>query len=144
MIKIKSVLLFLLTIISVNLYSQNFVYKGVVKDLESNQNLAFVNILSNNGIGATTNIDGKFEMVLTDKSSKLNFSYIGYEAKSIEIKREEENHIIYLRPKIFNLDEVEIFPGINPAHRIIDSVLKYRDINDPKKLKNSLMFLMIR
>lgn len=115
--------------------AQTFVYKGVVIDKQKKQSLAFVNIVSNNGIGTTTDIDGKFELRLTSNSKTLNFSYIGYEPLSIEIDDKENLHKIYLQAKTFNLDEVEILPGINPAHRIIDSVLAFRDENDPEKIK---------
>ncbi|PLX12303.1 MAG: hypothetical protein C0598_06245 [Marinilabiliales bacterium] len=134
-INFKSTLLIFFVLLSFIGHSQSFVFKGVVKDKSKKQTLAFVNIISNNGIGATTNIDGKFEMTLNDNSKSLKLSYIGYEAKTIEVDRINKTHTIYLNPKIFDLEEVEIFPGINPAHRIIDSVLVHRDENNQKKIK---------
>ncbi|NOY49346.1 MAG: hypothetical protein GXO88_02080 [Chlorobi bacterium] len=115
--------------------AQTHPYKGIVKDKNKRSPLAFVNIVSDNGFGATTDIDGKFEVTLNESSSVLHLSYIGYEPLSIAVDSSEALHYIYLVPKIFHLREVEIFPGINPAHRIIDSVLSHRDENDPRKIK---------
>lgn len=128
-------LFFIFICLSFSVYSQNYVYKGIVKDKDNKQLLAFVNIVSDNGRGATTNIDGKFEIKLTENSKVLHLTYIGYEPLIIDVSRDEQIHYIYMQPKIFKLDEVEVFPGINPAHRIIDSVLANRDKNDPKKIK---------
>ncbi len=115
--------------------AQTYLYKGLVKDKNNRSPLAFVNIVSDNGFGATTDIDGKFEIRLNENSSALHLSYIGYEPLSMAVDSSEELHYIYLMPKIFHLREVEVFPGINPAHRIIDSVLSHRDENDPRKIK---------
>ncbi len=118
-----------------NLFSQNHKFKGIVKDEKTHQSLAFVNIVSNNGFGATTNIDGKFELNISSTSKTLSFTYIGYEPLNYQLEEINGEHIFYLKPKIFKLNEVEVFPGINPAHRIIDSVLKNRNINNPAKIR---------
>ncbi len=131
----RNLLFFIFICLSFTVYSQAFVYKGVVKDKNKKQLLAFVNIVSDNGRGATTNIDGKFEITLNEKTKYLHLSYIGYEPLTIEVSKSDVVHYIFMQPKTFNLEEVEVFPGINPAHRIIDSVLANRDKNDPKKIK---------
>jgi hypothetical protein len=133
-IKYLTTILFLFAFVVLS-EAQTYIYKGLVKDKIKRTPLAFVNIVSDNGFGATTDIDGKFEIRLNEKSTALHLSYIGYEPLSIEIDKSEEQHYIYLRPKVFHLQEVEIFPGINPAHRIIDSVLAHRDENNPRKIK---------
>ncbi len=128
-------IIFLSVLFSANLFSQTEIFTGIVKDKKSHQPLAFVNIVSNNGFGATTNIDGKFELNINEKSRTLSFTYIGYEALSYQLEKVSDEHIFYLKSKTFNLNEVEVFPGINPAHRIIDSVLNNRALNDPAKIK---------
>lgn len=128
-------LILLFILFSSNLLSQTKTIKGTVRDKETRQPLAFVNIVTNNGFGATTNIDGKFEIHKNNSSKTLNFTYIGYKALSVDLVTVIDNPVIYLSSKTFDLNEVEIFPGVNPAHRIIDSVLKNRNINDPAKIK---------
>lgn len=106
-----------------------------MKDSKTKQPLAFVNIITDNGYGATTDIDGKFDVYTTNSSKVLIFTYIGFESLRYNLDKVNDGHIFYLNPKVFSLDEVEVFPGINPAHRIIDSVLENRNLNDPSKIK---------
>lgn len=116
-------------------YSQTEIIKGSVRDKKTNAPLAFVNILSNDGFGATTDIDGKFELPISSSSNSLIFTYIGYKPLTQEINNIKDNPVFFLIPKTFDLNEIEIFPGVNPAHRIIDSVLENRRINDPAQIK---------
>ena len=44
--------------------------------------------------------------------------------------------MIYLERKEIELQEVEVFAGINPAHRIVKNVVDNRDENDPEKMKS--------
>lgn len=122
-------------LLNTTLLSQTKSIKGIVKDEKTLQPLAFVNIVTNNGFGATTNIDGKFEIHYNNSSKSLLFTYIGYNSLSVDIENIAGKPVFYLVQKTFDLNEVEIFPGINPAHRIIDSVLKNRHLNDPSKIK---------
>lgn len=42
--------------------------------------------------------------------------------------------LIELEPIAMNIDEVVVLPGINPAHRIIDSAIINKNINNPEKI----------
>lgn len=114
--------------------SQRVTVKGVVTDKKSNEPLAFVNILSDGGWGATTDIDGKFVVKTNINNCCLKLTYVGYEELNYSIDFNKKEQHIALTPKIFNLEEVMIFPGENPAHRIIDNVVANRNLNDPKKI----------
>ena len=46
------------------------------------------------------------------------------------------NLVIYLERKEIELQEVEVFAGINPAHRIVKNAVDNRDENDPEKMKS--------
>jgi hypothetical protein len=116
-------------------FPQNISVSGIVRDKsEKKEPLAFVNILTESGNGATTDIDGKFQITVKKGSCCLHLSYVGFEALVYEIDFANEKQIIYLTPKIFDLSEVEVFPGINPADRIIENAVKNRNLNDPEKL----------
>lgn len=120
---------------SVVLLPQNITVSGIVKDKSGKKEpLAFVNILSDNGNGVTTDIDGKFQIVVKPESCCLQLSYVGYEPLLYEIDFSNEKQIIYLIPKTYSLNEVEVFPGINPADRIIENTVINRDLNNPEKL----------
>jgi hypothetical protein len=115
--------------------AQNFVVKGVVKDKKNKEPLAFVNITTTDGSrGVTTDIDGKFHISLREKTCCLKLTYVGYEALEYKIRTSKKKQEIFLKEKTYELSEVEIFPGVNPAHRIIQNVIDNRDLNNPEKL----------
>ena len=116
------------------IFAQLIKVEGVVTDTNNDEPLAFVNIVSNDGFGAITDIDGKFNITTNRSTCCLKLSYIGYESLVFEIVKKDSIQKIALTPKIFDLDEVTILPGINPAHRIINNVTENRSLNDPKKI----------
>lgn len=108
--------------------------QGKVADAKTSEPLAFVNIIINDGkYGGTTDIDGKFTIAAQEKIEKLKFSFIGYEAYEHQLVEGKNKLNILLQPIHIELSEIVIKPGINPAHRIIDSVLLYRNKNHPGK-----------
>ncbi len=69
--------------------------------------------------------------------ASIQLTYVGYYPLQYSIPYgKSENLLIALQRKTFDLNEVIILPTINPAHRIIDSVLANRYQNDPEKLKS--------
>ena len=128
-------LLFLLLLLPLLAISQKYEVSGNVKDKKTKKPLAFVHVVSTTGYGTTTDIDGKFKLSLRKKECCLKLTYVGYESINYEVDYSKEEQRIFLSPKRYELDEVEVFPGINPAHRIIDSVVANRDLNNPEKLK---------
>jgi hypothetical protein len=132
--QIKLIFLFSLLIPLIG-FSQNVLVQGIVKGKENKKPLAFVHVISKSGRGTTTDIDGKFELNLRKQECCLKLTYVGYESFSYDIDYNKEKQKIFMVPKRYKLDEVEVFPGINPAHRIIDSVVANRDLNNPEKLK---------
>ncbi len=110
--------------------------KGVVLDKQGKKPLAFVNIVADDSkTGTISDIDGKFSLKVKGKPCCVKVSYLGYENTEYHIHYSRDRQLIELSPKIFNLQEVVVLPGVNPAHRIIDSVFHNRKKNDPRKLK---------
>ncbi|MEJ2594460.1 MAG: DUF5686 family protein [bacterium] len=124
----------LLAILPLFLHAQYKEIKGVVLERSTGAPLAFVNIITPSGIGTATDIDGKFSIPVKRKENTLNLTYVGYEKLVFEIDDPDKLQKIFMVPKRYELEEVEVFPGINPAHRIIDSVVANRDRNNPEKL----------
>jgi len=132
----RSVFIFCLLLLAAYGYAQPVVVNGIVRDMNSNEPLAFVHIIAENSkTGATTDIDGKFSMRLNRKECCLNLTYVGYESLQYKIDYTAKTQRIFLSPKLYQLEEVEVFPGINPAHRIIENVVDHRDENNPEKLR---------
>jgi len=110
---------------------------GKVIDAETHEPLAFVNIVqTGTRAGISTDIDGKFTLTSSRPIDAILLTYVGYYPLQYSIPGgKEENLLLELQKKTIDLNEVIIWPTINPAHRIIDSVLANRYQNDPEKLK---------
>ncbi len=132
--------IFLLYFIFVSLAGscQDIYYvSGKVTDSKTKEPLAFVNIVINNSqYGGTTDIDGKFMLHSSIPVRKLQLSYVGYLPLSYPVGNKTDNISILLTPTEIELSEVDILPGINPAHRIIRNAIEHRDQNDPEKLSS--------
>ena len=127
-------ILWLITISSCFSQEQFFV-SGRVIDGKTKESLAFVNIVINNSnTGGTTDIDGKFSLRSLRPVQTLTMSYVGYEPRVVPIGGRTHDLLIQMTSREIDLQEVEILPGVNPAHRIIRNVIDNRDINDPEKI----------
>ena len=135
----KFILIILLSFMLYNVIGQEDIkvqnIKGSVVDAATKEKLAFVNIVINEDgtLGTTTDIDGSFSINTKKDINTLTFSFVGYEKKTINIDDDSDIHV-KLKPLTINLSEIVIDGSNDPANRIIDSVLKYRDTNNPKSL----------
>ena len=108
-------------------------FQGRVIDAAGKQPLPFVHIVFNEqGHGTISNIDGYFT-ISEEEISYLRFSYIGYEPKSFSPKEFPADHIFSLNEANIQLPGIDVFPGENPAHRIIKKVVENRDLHNPLK-----------
>jgi len=132
--------IFLLYLILASLFGSGqdtYHVSGKVTDSKTKEPLAFVNIVINNSqYGGTTDIDGKFRLHSSRPVQKLQLSYVGYLPLSYPVGNRTENLSIQLTRTEIELSEVDILPGINPAHRIIRNAIENRDLNDPEKLSS--------
>ena len=126
---------FAMAMLTLNMVAQDvFVVSGKVTDKNTKQPLAFVNIVQEDGFGGTSDIDGKFRFRWTKRPAYLDLSYVGYESLRYPLSGNLQNIQIQMTAKQIELKEVEVLPGINPAHRIIRNAIENRDLNDPEKL----------
>ena len=119
------------------IYAQPQIISGRVMDAETGGSLAFVNIVINDSRqGGATDIDGKFRFTTFQKAEYLKLTYVGYESVIFRVNNKTEGLKIYMKKASYELGEVVIFPGINPAHRIINNVVNNRDLNNPEKMRS--------
>jgi len=130
----KYIFLLIIIISAVTANAQVFSVKGTVMDSVTKQKLAFVNIIINDDgtLGTTTDIDGNFSISSKKEIKSLTFSYVGYQKKHVPV--EDLNKKVLLSPISYQLQEVVFKAGENPAHRIVDSVVKNRKRNNPDDL----------
>ena len=131
----KPLLTILLSLLSFTLFAQQHTVDGKVTDAQNRQPLAFVNIVVNDGqYGGMSDINGKYEIKADQPIHTLKFSCLGYETLEKTVTPNDHHVNAALTPKAFQLGEVTIEAGENPAHRIIDSVMAHRKENHPNAL----------
>ncbi|HRW62727.1 MAG TPA: DUF5686 family protein [Bacteroidales bacterium] len=135
----RGLLLFALAIIAPlnQLFAQEI--KGKIIDSDTKKPLPFVNIVyHDSGLGTSSNIDGEFSIPESKSIKNLQISYLGYISDTIYISEINQTNylVIPLKSKTYNIEEVVILPGENPANRIINKVIDNRDINNPEKMQS--------
>ncbi len=130
-------ILFLLLSIYLSGFAQDNTLKGKVIDSESFEPLAFVNVVVNDGrYGGATDIDGKFLISSPQEVSSLTFSYVGYQTLVLPISHSGQEILVRLVSTAYDLSEVVIIPGENPANRIIKKTIENRKLNDPENISS--------
>ena len=107
-------------------HSQN---KYFVKDGSTKLAIPFVKVYSSNGKNFLSDLDGMFEV--NDSIKYVKLKSLGYKDTTIYLERIENS--IFLDTDILEIEEVVIFPGVNPAHRIIKNAQDNRKKNHPLK-----------
>lgn len=126
-------LLFFVFITIPTLYAQEWV-EGKVIDANTEQPLAFVNIIfPQSGGGVNSDIDGSFRFQVKSNRIKVVFSYLGYQRDTLSIEEVRANPTIRLASNAYEISEVTVLPGVNPAHRIIEAAIANKDQNNPEK-----------
>jgi hypothetical protein len=133
MLPTKNYFVLLFTFLSFTAHAQTNI-TGQVTDAETTEGIAFATILfqeSKTGIAA--DIDGFFKFSANFKSEQLRFSAIGYKSKYLSIEQlQVSNYLVTLKKSPYNIDEVEILSGENPAHRIVNKAIDNRKQNNPE------------
>ncbi len=135
---IKTIFVLFLLVTCNNSFSQSK-FAGRIVDSKNSEPLAFVNIVYNSkNLGTTTDLDGYFTIESYEKIEFLKISYLGYLNQIIS--KEEIGVKKYIEIKLdqdaFQLAEVTVLPGVNPAHRIIQEVINNANKNDPEKMRS--------
>lgn len=127
----RLIFIFVLCFFANKIVAQHTLY-GTVIDEKTKKPLAFVNILTSNNKGTTTDIDGVFRISSPEPIVSLKLSFVGYEPKEVAVQNQSKITIT-LTPTSYQLNEIIILPGENPAHRIIKKVVDNRNIHNPEK-----------
>ena len=126
------------TILSLFLVVQAFgqhIVTGFVKDEKTKEPLVFAHVVLNDGPrGTTTDLNGFFSLRSTQTITKIKVKYIGYETQVFDLNSGSDTLEILLKRSTNQLSEVKVYPGENPADRIIKKVVANRKENDPANL----------
>ena len=104
--------------------------EGFVSDAKDSERIPFVHIINlNTSNGVLSDINGFFR-IEAQQGDILQFSYVGYANQKITVTDSTQINV-ELTSNSFSLSDLEIRPGINPAHRIINNAIANREKNNP-------------
>ena len=113
---------------------QAYEVRGRVVDGETGEPLAFVHIvIAGTRSGGMTDIDGFFSITHSRPVESLLLSYVGFLPVVHEVTGDRSRQLVEMHRSVVELAGVEVYPGENPAHRIIRNVMDNRDANNPEK-----------
>ena len=109
--------------------------RGRVTDASNGTPLQFASVVfKGTTVGITTDEQGIYALETRDTTTCIEASIVGYTSQQRQVQRGEYNEIDFaLEPAQFDIGQVVITPGANPAHPILDEVLRHREQNDPER-----------
>lgn len=108
---------------------------GSVKDSETGEPIPFANVyFAGTTIGVTSDFDGNYSIESKTVTDTLVASVMGFvsERKKVISGRFQEIHFV-LYPQNFNLSEVVIHAGENPAEILLRKIIKNKENNRSKE-----------
>lgn len=124
----KKLFLFsLLYLASQAFLAQNYVVSGKISD-EKHQGLPFSSVIvKGTTIGTNANVDGEYTLKLQAGEYDLVYQYVGYKKRieHISVSQNITQHIS-LAPESYELKEVVIKDGEDPAYAVIRQAIKKR------------------
>ncbi len=116
-----------------NVVAQSTRVRGRVTDVATGEPLQFASVVfPGTTVGITTNEEGIYALETRDTSSMISVSIVGYVSQTKPLVRNAFNKIDFaLKTADFGIAQVTIRPGENPAHRLLDSVIRNKPRNNP-------------
>jgi hypothetical protein len=131
-------LFLLLSFFTLSLQAQ-FQLNGIIKDSETKKPLPFATITTEKVFSTISDVDGKFNFLLSMQPESLTVSYVGYEPQTVPLSGINSFFTIYLAPKTAALKEV-VVSNVNPANAIMANVIRHKNANNPQQELRSFQF----
>ncbi|PKP27578.1 MAG: hypothetical protein CVU06_01625 [Bacteroidetes bacterium HGW-Bacteroidetes-22] len=136
--KLLRITLFLSIVFLINLSAigQQTVVTGKITDANTNEPIPFANVvLKGTTVGATSDFDGKYSITTTKPSDSLMVLVVNYKGRTKKVKKGISQNIDFqLEGATFELGEVVINAGENPANIIVRKAREMRNIYNMEKL----------
>jgi hypothetical protein len=72
-------------LLSISAFAQDFTLSGYLRDASTGEELLYATVsVAGTSQGVTTNLYGFYSLTLPKGSYQINFSYVGYETKTLE------------------------------------------------------------
>ena len=124
----RSIIFLVIFFLSIaQIFSQTFLVSGQISD-DKNQALSFSSVLvKGTTLGTNANADGFYSLKLQPGTYELIFQYVGYKKKVEKITVEANlTKNVMLNPESYELKEVVIKDGEDPAYAVIRQAIKKR------------------
>lgn len=110
--------------------------RGKVVDAETKEPIPFVNVAFNQStIGTSTDFNGDYFLETNAASDTLLFSSVGYTTVRRPVNRGHFQTIdLELQSSSFDLGEIEIIAGENPAIILLNKIIENKENNDPDNI----------
>jgi len=133
---IKGIIVILLLSLVQGVCAQSTRVRGKVTDAKTGEPLPLVNVFfKGTTVGQTTDFDGMYFLETREAVEELQASFVGYESLTVKVHPGTYNTLdLKLQPLTFDLDEVKVTPGENPAHAILRNVRKNKYRNNPERI----------
>jgi hypothetical protein len=132
MLRIKKTAFWILLVLSTSGLSANGQsITGKIINHVSKEPIPFANIwISGSSDGTSTDLDGNFTIKVSEKST-IHFSSVGFypSSRTYSMTEHDTNWIIELKPKTFNLKEINIRPDDSYGHSIFKKVVEHKEQN---------------
>lgn len=124
-------IILIIIFLPIQLIAQNPL-SGIIIDSKTGVPIPFANIVVENDIrGTVSGLDGKFLFERKNSDKIFKFSCLGYETATLEVALSEKTIQVKLETKRYELSEVNILPGENPALTLMKKVFENREKNNP-------------
>lgn len=100
-----------------------------VKDASTLEPIPFVKVYPSEGSPLISDLDGAFQIDTT--ATSVQFRASGYRDTLVHVQ--EGITVFTLAPRFQEIEAVIVYPGENPAHRIIENAIQARKQNDPER-----------
>lgn len=121
----------ILLIISYQGITQVTRVKGIIKDAQTGEPIAYASVyVKGTSIYAFTNDSGAYIIETRQKIDSITVSFLGYKSITEPVERNVTQIINFnLQPNIVVFNEVVVRPGENPAHRILRAIINNKAKN---------------
>lgn len=125
--------LFSILLASATGYGQKVMISGKISDGTTGEPIPYANIVFRNTMtGTTSNTDGYYSLQANDTARVLQVSAVGYTRKFIMTDTLRSSTLnIELTEEVIPIEEIQVTPGINPAHSILKEISRHKKENDP-------------
>lgn len=128
--------IFIVVIFVVNPVSARGQLTAIIADSLDHSPIPFANVIFQDGkSGTVSNMKGEF-ILSGNIGDSITISSVGYHTRHLATKDVIPFSTIYLAPKTITLDPVNIYPGENPALKIMEKVVQTKNKNNPDKQHN--------